>query len=161
MKRCFKCKTVKPLGEFYANPGMLDGHVNRCKECTRAAIAADRVARPEAFAERDRLRNMSPHRVVARKVYRATPAGVAGRLSTVARYRRNNPEKYQAHAAVQGALRSGRLVKKVCEKCGAVTVEAHHEDYSKPLEVRWLCNPHHREADKERVEIECKNRQTK
>lgn len=22
-------------------------------------------------------------------------------------------------------------------------VQAHHDDYSKPLEVRWLCVPHH------------------
>jgi hypothetical protein len=49
-----------------------------------------------------------------------------------------------AHAKVQYALRTGQLAREPCEKCGAEDSEAHHEDYSKPLEVRWLCNHHHR-----------------
>jgi len=43
------------------------------------------------------------------------------------------------------ALKNGKLVKKPCEVCGAINrIEAHHEDYSKPLEVRWLCMKHHK-----------------
>jgi hypothetical protein len=39
----------------------------------------------------------------------------------------------------------GKLTKKPCEVCGSELVEMHHEDYSKPLEVRWLCRKHHLE----------------
>ena len=42
-------------------------------------------------------------------------------------------------------IRMGRLVRKPCEVCGELKVEAHHDDYHKPFEVRWLCGKHHRE----------------
>jgi hypothetical protein len=60
-----------------------------------------------------------------------------------ANWRRLNAEKYQAHLAVQRALNSEELVKGVCEVCGSPDVDAHHDDYSEPLAVRWLCRQHH------------------
>lgn len=48
-----------------------------------------------------------------------------------------------AHDAVYQARRKGLLVAKPCERCGSQKVQAHHEDYSKPLEVVWLCQAHH------------------
>lgn len=60
-----------------------------------------------------------------------------------ANWRRQNPEKYLAHVAVQRALAGGELVKGPCEICGHSTVDAHHDNYAKPLEVRWLCRQHH------------------
>jgi hypothetical protein len=58
-------------------------------------------------------------------------------------YRKNNPIKYAAHVAMWNAIRSGVLVRAPCEKCGETNVEGHHDDYSKPLSVRWLCKKHH------------------
>ncbi len=51
------------------------------------------------------------------------------------------------------AIKRGRLVPQPCESCGATgrmadgrnKVQAHHDDYNKPLEVRWLCQEHHHE----------------
>jgi DNA-binding XRE family transcriptional regulator len=53
--------------------------------------------------------------------------------------------KTRARTAVRLALESGRLTKPdACERCGAVTaLEGHHADYSKPLEVEWVCDPCH------------------
>jgi hypothetical protein len=42
-------------------------------------------------------------------------------------------------------IKAGNLIKKPCEICGDLKVHAHHDDYHKPLHVRWLCAKHHRE----------------
>lgn len=56
---------------------------------------------------------------------------------------RDDPAKRRAREKVKAALRRGRLVRQPCESCGAKPAQAHHADYSKPLEVRWLCPPCH------------------
>lgn len=61
------------------------------------------------------------------------------------RWRLKNRLAFAAHWTVQEAIRRGRLIKQPCEKCGNAKVHAHHDDYLKPLEVRWLCSLHHRE----------------
>ena len=58
-------------------------------------------------------------------------------------WRRTNLPKYLAHLAVQRALSSGALEKQACEVCGAAKVDAHHDRYDEPLNVRWLCRSHH------------------
>ncbi len=51
-----------------------------------------------------------------------------------------NKEKYNAHMLLNYAVRTG-IVKKdeCCEVCGNKNIQGHHDDYSKPLEVKWLC----------------------
>lgn len=60
-----------------------------------------------------------------------------------ANWRRANPAKYDAHLAVQRAVKAGELEKQTCEVCGLVAVDAHHDQYDEPLKVRWLCRRHH------------------
>ena len=63
-------------------------------------------------------------------------------------YRRNNSysiAQRAAHHQVEYALANGSLLREPCEVCGAEKVDAHHDDYSKPLSVRWLCRKHHLE----------------
>lgn len=65
--------------------------------------------------------------------------------STAKRWREENPIAYRAHNAVNNAVRDGRLFKEPCAICGEAEVHAHHRDYSKPLDVVWLCAKcHHR-----------------
>lgn len=40
-------------------------------------------------------------------------------------------------------LRRGKIQRQPCLMCGSDQAEMHHEDYSKPLEIRWLCRPCH------------------
>ena len=51
---------------------------------------------------------------------------------------------HHAHQVVFRAVCRGVLKRGLCEVCGSPKVQAHHDDYSKPLEVRWLCVRHHR-----------------
>lgn len=49
----------------------------------------------------------------------------------------------RAHQLVAKAKQNGELVPQPCARCGATPFGAHHEDYSKPLEVVWLCKKCH------------------
>ena len=60
-------------------------------------------------------------------------------------YRERHPEKVRAGYAVRRALEGGRLQRGPCVECGITDgVHAHHNDYTKPLDVVWLCDKHHR-----------------
>lgn len=132
MKLCSQCGEHKPRTEFYANKSCADRLMGKCKVCWRAQVRERRRTNPAVQAY-DRKRAKTPER-------RAHSRAV------VIRWRRENPEAYRAETAVGNAIRDGRLAKgEVCEHegCGRGDVHAHHEDYSKPLEVSWLCPLHH------------------
>ncbi len=78
-----------------------------------------------------------------------TPSGRQSVRAKDRRMRERFPEKYAARQEVLKALRRGDLIKAPC-RCGATKVQGHHPDYSKPLDVIWLCDPCHR-AEEGRV----------
>ena len=63
---------------------------------------------------------------------------------------RLSAEQRYAHKKVENAIKRGALQRRPCEWCGTtLRVEAHHEDYTKPLDVMWLCPVHHRQRHRE------------
>ena len=58
------------------------------------------------------------------------------------------PEKEHARRMLRYAVKSGDVVKLVCQQCQSVKSQAHHLDYSKPLDVIWLCALCHRKLHK-------------
>lgn len=48
--------------------------------------------------------------------------------------------------------RRGKLSPEPCEVCGVEDVEMHHDDYDKPLDVRWLCRQHHSDLHAGRID---------
>lgn len=54
------------------------------------------------------------------------------------------PERIAARVEVYKEIRAGRLIRGACEVCGETNTQAHHDDYSQPLAVRWLCRKCHR-----------------
>lgn len=58
-------------------------------------------------------------------------------------------ERIRAHKIVAGAIGRGTLTRKPCEVCGDINSESHHPDYSKPLEVHWLCRAHHQSLERQ------------
>lgn len=84
--------------------------------------------------------------------YHADPANRPTVEKAKRAWRERNPEKRRAQNIVSGHLHRGSLVKGPCEHAAEGgcrgKVHAHHDDYSKPLEVRWLCVAHHADTRK-------------
>ena len=142
---CKKCGLIKPSSDFYVS------QKNKCKECIR-------IANRNRQREYDKQRANLPHRVEARKAYAATDKGKEAHRRAKAAYLQRSPEKRKesikkwidenrekrkAHNDVLLALYHGTLKPEPCESCGATPTQAHHDDYSRPLDVRWLCIPCH------------------
>lgn len=149
VKSCITCKTSKPLDEFYPHKRVKSGLSGNCKECTKASVKAARSRNPERYREWYRLYSHRPEVKAKNKLY-AQGCGKERRNKSTLEYMRRNPKKFGAQMMVRGALLCGLLHKKPCEVCGSENrVQGHHDDYSKPLEVRWLCHPHHAEHHRE------------
>lgn len=151
-RTCKKCGLTKPVSDFYVR------QCYECKECSKKRIRENRAAKIEYYREFDKARANLPLRVEARKSYAATESGKEAHnrankawqqrnpqliSAKVREYRKNNPAKRIAHGIVGYAIHSGTLTQKPCESCGAFPTHAHHDDYSRPLDVRWLCPPCH------------------
>ena len=135
-KECFKCKSIKLLDDFYKHPMMLDGHVNKCKECNKNDVTANRNKNIERVRAYDRERGKIPSRIKANtEINRA--------------WRNEDSRRLRAHSSVARAIRNGELVRQPCCRCGQEKSVAHHEDYDKPLDVMWLCQPCHKQRHKE------------
>lgn len=61
-----------------------------------------------------------------------------------ARWRERNPKARWAHVALQSAINRGLIERQPCAVCGAEPADGHHDDYDRPMLVRWLCRRHHR-----------------
>jgi hypothetical protein len=57
--------------------------------------------------------------------------------------------KLAARRAIRNRIYRGYMKRGSCDVCGVPNADAHHANYSKPLEVRWLCRKHHAEAHHE------------
>jgi len=145
MKVCRECNVEKPLSEFYKQSTMADGHLNKCKPCVKARVNQHRLENLDRIQEYDRKRGMEPKRVAARKEYIQTEAGKAARRRGSENYRKKHPMKYAANVIVNNYIRDGKLIKPSnCSVCNSDhLIDAHHDDYTKPLVVRWLCRKCH------------------
>lgn len=127
MRICYVCKAPIAVTER-----MIKSKKYACPNCLYQRALDWRKRNPEKARQysRDAHAAFSPEQ---RKKYRRS-------------YYAANPEKLKAHKAVSDALRRGKLERKPCEVCGANNrIHAHHDDYSKKLDVIWLCHILHME----------------
>lgn len=103
---------------------------------------------PKQIARRNELQNIRYHKTHAPRKLKLDPVNEKRR----AIYNDDSPEalanrvKHQVRSLTRSFIKTGKLVKGACEICNTtVHVEAHHDDYSKPMDIRWLCRKHHRE----------------
>ncbi len=172
MKRCYACKTEFDNESFHRDRTKKDGLSNRCKACQAlkmkkyftsptGAEAKDRSKEKYSRSEKGRetinaahrrYRDTEGARDVAReyrKKFYKTPVGVE--YLKRKKVRKVSSGRNAVHLRVLHAVKTGRLKRLPCEVCGKEPAEGHHDDYSKPLDVRWLCKPHH--DDHHRQEI--------
>lgn len=136
------------------NGDCYSGIPSRHKECHKRKVRENRAARLDYYQayDRDRFQNNPERRAAQLESMRKTQARrtVEQERDRVRKYRRENPEKWAAHIATNSALKNGKLTRDpFCELCGAPSEHAHHDDYSKPLDVRWLCVPCHKRVHRE------------
>ena len=128
MKTCSKCAVEQPLSNFYKSKLGKGGLQSRCKSCIGAT-------------HRDWRKKNLDRRAQYISQWRKESGGEY--IKSIRQWEKNNPAKRRAHTIVKSAKKRGLLIPKPCEKCGEHKVEAHHDDYNKPLEVRWLCKRCH------------------
>jgi hypothetical protein len=150
MKCCTKCGLTKPFTEFYRHKGTLDGFNSWCKECNKAsAHDSERRAKaenPAAWRAAKRERQNRPARKAHVREYYAQPHVKERENQRRAAWRADpaNKDKYEARTILNNALKLGKIHKRPCEECSSTEwVDGHHEDYSRPLEVTWLCRSCH------------------
>ena len=132
-KTCFKCHRTLSIEEFYRHSKMADGHLNKCKDCTKADTYESRhVKHRDRVLQYDRERARTPERIsAAAEIYE--------------RWKKQNQERRAAQIALGNAVRAKKVIPLPCAICGN-KAEAHHPDYSSPLDVIWLCPAHHKQA---------------
>lgn len=135
MKTCTRCGVEKEVTDFHKHSGTKDGVRSQCKECTCAGNRLRAAQHPEwrrSYPATERTK-------ASRKAYLDRVPG--RRREKRRQYRQRYPEKNRTVSAVSLALRKGKLLRPVfCTVCGGSGIlHAHHEDYSKPLDVVWAC----------------------
>ena len=131
-KKCSKCGHIKELTEFGRHISHSDGCCSSCIVCER-----------KGYFENLTIRKLSQRK------YRKTNKGKAIMIAKANRYRKKYPQKERAKCLIAYAIKCCDIERQPCEVCKSTyKIEAHHPDYSKPLNVVWLCMKHHREWHK-------------
>lgn len=160
MKTCSTCKEVQEIELFNKDRTRKDGHSCRCKKCDSIkrkkywikvkntpelhANSKERQAVRRKKVKADPVRynwRLKQSRDWARKLRESEnyqPADYEATKIHKIKYLENNREKINA-----GAMARRHIKPNPCEVCGNPNSERHHPDYSKPLEVIFLCSKHH------------------
>lgn len=120
MEKCYRCETAENLLIHERKKRKTTGDYNIrhiCRACNTARA----------------------------KAYRATKKGKERVYQAVYRSVKKNKKHQNARTLLNYHVRVGNVEKpKKCERCEKPErLHGHHEDYSKPLDVMWLCTPCH------------------
>ena len=139
-----KHRLAHPDAQKIANKKYSLAHPDRC----RASEKKWRQSNPEAVkAQKKKWRKTEGGRAYAArraKVYREKYGDLIAAKKKI--FIKNNPVKTRAREKFHAAVRYGKIKRQPCEVCGKEKAHGHHDDYLKPLEVRWLCAVHHKEV---------------
>jgi len=125
---CRDCKKEQPKENFYFNKTH-NRYYYFCKVCQRKRVRV----------------NEAKSLVLYSISYFKTPKGRSALIRASNNARKKFPEKWDARSKLRYAVKTGKIKKPThCEVCDEIkTLQGHHPDYSKPLEVKWLCTRCH------------------
>ena len=178
MKRCCRCKIEKEVSEFGKRKDTNDGLQYMCKICLKQYFQSNKEKRNQCqkqYYQMNKEKKKQYYQLNREKKKEYQKQYVQMNKETIKEYQkqyvqlnkekmrdyrnqyyRRNPEKDKARVKLNDAVQSGKIHKPLyCSSCDSDRhLEAHHTDYSKPLEVTWLCKSchvdlHNRLRDKE------------
>lgn len=109
-KICFKCGRELPLSSFYKHPRMGDGHLNKCKDCTKKDVSKDydRKSQDPEWVEKERARGREKYK----------------RLGYVSKITESKKEKQSKYKGLRGTRKKMKNIV-VTSEC-----ELHHWNYN-------------------------------
>ena len=123
LKKCFKCGRLQPLDMFYKHPKMADGHLNKCKDCTKKDVHnkyMENINNPE-FVEKQRIRGREKfHRLGYKNIYS------------------------HAHPETKDVARKLRRILEIPTDC-----EIHHWNYNFKYDIFILTKSSHKRVHKQ------------
>lgn len=160
IKQCRKCLVNKRLEDFRKDPKYKSGYTARCIECCRKSERdyekRNREKRVQKHREwrdsnRDKINAKNRDRWNNDPEWRARKDKYKGmykewRAKYSSDYKKLNREKCNAREQLRYWFAKGVIIRpEKCEMCESsdYRIEAHHFDYSKPLEVNWFCQKCH------------------
>jgi hypothetical protein len=144
MRKCKSCGDIKPLDDFppYSAKG-IQGRRGTCRACWNLKWSPVIAAHNARYYHENHAGMRDSQKARTRAQHKA-PGGAEKHRASNTAYAAKHPERKAAKVAVAMAVRAGRLLPQLCSVCGD-KAQAHHDDYSRPLEVIWLCPFHHGE----------------
>ena len=141
MKKCKMCQVEKSEEKFnrwYKKTGNT-GLRSHCKDCDHQINKVFREKKKEELREKRRQRTGAKQRELITDPIRKK------RNEDVYRCQRKYPEKRAARTFLNSYVKMGKIIRpEKCQKCFKKgKVEGHHEDYSQPLTVTWVCKRCH------------------
>ena len=128
LKLCPECNLILPLTSFYNDKSKKLGVGSYCKHCYRI---------------RDKERHPNRHK----DYYKNNQERIDKKAKL---YHEAHEKMTKAQWKLKSAVQSGKIIKpNKCEECGieGQVLDGHHDDYSKPLEVIWLCRTCHKNIE--------------
>lgn len=156
-KLCKTCKEEKGLHLFYKQKCGLLGRTGSCKACRLnyqkkydENHRVEKRAHERKYYKKNRQLKLDKYRIWLRenpgyfKYY--YKQNRQKKLAIDKRWRDKNPDRIKAYITFRKAILKGKIIKPVrCSMCGECSpkIQGHHSDYTKPLEVIWVCHPCH------------------
>lgn len=116
------------------------------KLATNRAWKARNAERNKQINDERNARVQADPKLRARKLRQNRESAAKNYSKRLEYDRHRDPVKVAARNKVRDLIFRGKMERKPCEVCGKPNSHAHHEDYARPLEVKWLCPKHHKEA---------------